>query len=170
MASSSPPSGPACLVLGLNYVYEGLRPPQADLLWREPNAHRRGVYSRLWRFLVACDSRQLPPGRSGPESLSFLFELEFFAGALAQCGSGYPSSAGLPSLGLAPSLGETAHHLGSEHVAEECSSIPRLDHDHLPQLQPYRLLDTGRLKLTGRGAWAAEPWLQGLFWLPFVEA
>ena len=45
------------LVLGLNFVYEGLRPLQFDLLWREPNAHQRSAYDRLWRYLVACDSR-----------------------------------------------------------------------------------------------------------------
>ena len=142
------------LVSALDYVYEGLRPPQQGLLWREPNTIQKGVYSRLWRFLVACDSRTdrfpLPPGRSGPESLAYLFDLECFSGALTQCGYGSSVASTFPSGGNSLLVdGASGHGHGS-------FALPRTGGDSPPQLQPYRPLDTSRLKLTGRGAWDAE--------------
>ena len=130
------------LVLALNFVHEGLRFTPMDLLWRVPNAHQRRAYDRLMRHLVACDSRSdrfpLPPGRSGPESLARLLELEHFASYVA-------------------------------HTAALPEGLPGGSRIERPELQPYRPLDTSRLRLTGRGAWDAEPWLQGPLWLPFVE-
>ena len=143
------------LVLALNFVHEGLRFTPSELLWRVPNAHQRKAYDRLMRHLVACDSRSerfpLPPGRSGPESLARLLELEQFADCVFSDGAGSAAavaSADPRDLGPPPGLG-----LGTGR----------------PELHPYRSLDTSRLKLTGRGAWSAEPWLQGPLWLPFVE-
>ena len=143
------------LVLALNFVHEGLRVIPSELLWRVPNAHQRKAYDRLMRHLVACDSRSerfpLPPGRSGPESLARLLELEQYATCAFSDGAGSAgvlTSAGPRDLGPQLGLG-----LGTSR----------------PELHPYRSLDTSRLKLTGRGAWNAEPWLQGPLWLPFVE-
>ena len=143
------------LVLALNFVHEGLRVIPSELLWRVPNAHQRKAYDRLMRHLVACDSRSerfpLPPGRSGPESLARLLELEQYATCAFSDGAGSAgvlASAGPRDLGPQLGLG-----LGTSR----------------PELHPYRSLDTSRLKLTGRGAWNAEPWLQGPLWLPFVE-
>ena len=39
----------------------------------------------------------------------------------------------------------------------------------LPQLHPYRSLDTSRLKLSGQGQWDMSAWLNGPLWLPFQE-
>ena len=141
------------LVLALNFVHEGLRLTPLDLLWRVPNARQRRAYDRLMRHLVACDSRPerfpLPPGRSGPESLARLLVLEHFA-----------------SCALDGPAGSASHSAPLAALPEAPSKVP---FPPRPELQPYRSLDTSRLRLTGRGALDAEPWLQGLLWLPFVE-
>ena len=81
------------MVLALSFVHEGLRFAPFDLLWRVPNAHQMRAHDRLMRHLVACDSRSdrfpLPPGRSGPESLARLLELEHFASYAFEGGGSY---------------------------------------------------------------------------------
>ena len=80
----------------------------------------RPCYDRIWGFVVACASREdsfpFPPGRSGPDLLARLVELEHFAKGL---GSGDYS-------GVAPFKPSVVPDVG-----------PSPD---LPQLRPYRSL------------------------------
>ena len=43
------------------------------------------------------------------------------------------------------------------------------DSEALPQLHPYRPLDVSRLKIVGQGSWDTASWLDGQFWLPYLE-
>ena len=69
-------------IVALNYVYTGLQPVPVALLGRRPNLAHRAIYARLRALLTACDQpgeHPLPPGRSGPEFIARLVELEHFA-------------------------------------------------------------------------------------------
>ena len=120
------------LVLALNYLH-GFAWVPCDLLRRFPNGHQSLVYDRLWKFVVACDARPdkvpLPPGRSGPDLLARLCELEAFASlACGADGKGYAKN--VPSV-----------------------PVPRVEaSSELPQLQPYRALDPSFLA-GGNGTW-----------------
>lgn len=41
--------------------------------------------------------------------------------------------------------------------------------EDFPQLRPYKSLDAGRLKLSGKGMWPLQDFLDGPLWLPYVE-
>ena len=87
-----------CVVMALNFLHDQLKwPSQTELLWRHPNPHQRRCFKRIWKFLIACDSRQeqmlLVPGRSGPELVCKLLELEHLASAICASSQGsYASS------------------------------------------------------------------------------
>ena len=121
------------------------------LLWREPNASQKACFGRVRSFVVACFSRKeefpLPPGRSGPDLVARLLELETFAGAFGLVGSSCTSDL-LANFGPVPGVPPSAE---------------------LPQLQPYRSLDVSRLRLHGTGSWHIAPFLEGSLWLPFQE-
>ena len=148
-----------CIIAALNFLHGGSLWPSSKLLWRTPNAHHRRCYQRICRFVVACSSREerfpLPPGRSGPELLARLAELEDFARGLPDPCSYSPFS----GMDFEPSLPS-----GS---AAQVPAVP--PSEELPQLRPYRFLDVSRLKLSGTGAWPIINHLDGPLWLPFVE-
>ena len=138
-----------CVVAALNFLHGSLPWPSHDSLWRPPNTHHRACYQRIWGFVVACASRDeefsLPPGRSGPDLLARLVELEHFAGSIGPSDYGSVASAKpavVPDVGPSPNL---------------------------PQLRPYRSLDVSRLKLSGTGSWPIIRHLEGPLWLPFLE-
>ena len=138
------------VVLALNFIHDGFRRPPLHLLWRLPNAHQRQAYQRMLKLIQACDRQEdfpLPPGRSGCEFIARLLELESFA-TRANLGPGSAYCAEAPFASPVPPIPTSAS---------------------LPQLQPYRSLDTSRLKLFGEGRWDMESWLEGPLWLPFVE-
>ena len=142
------------VVLALNFVHEGYRRPSEALLWRLPNAHQRSAYARLMKLIQACDRQgeafPLPPGRSGFEFVARLLELEAFAAQAC--------------LGSASLYGNTRATPGPSAVAPQIEPSSAL-----PQLHPYRSLDTSRLKLSGQGRWDMSAWLSGPLWLPFQE-
>ena len=142
------------LVVALNFLHGGHAWTPVSLLRRQPNGHQRLVYTRLERFAVACDGRQgefaLPPGRSGPDLLARILELEAFAASACwQDSHGYLK---LPS--------QQPHGFTVPHSA--CN-------EELPELSPYRPLDTSRLRLTGQGQWDLAEWLEGPLWLPYQD-
>ena len=75
------------------------------LLWREPNASQKACFWRI-RCVVACFSRKeefpLPPGRSGPDLVARLLELEAFASAFESLGSSTSSDPLGPFLAKLP--------------------------------------------------------------------
>ena len=104
----------------------------------------------MLKLIQACDRPgdfPLPPGRSGCEFIARLLELESFA-SQANFGPGGSCSAEAPSAACVPAI--------------EPSPA-------LPQLHPYRSLDTSRLRLFGEGKWDMSLWLEGPLWLPYVE-
>ena len=143
--------GDFCACLALNFVHDGFRRPPDHLLWRLPNAHQRQAYQRMMKLIRACDcpgeDYLLPPGRSGFEFVARLLELEAFA-SQAGFGPGSSYNKACPSVPVVPVVEPSAN---------------------LPQLHPYRSLDTSRLKLSGKGTWGMDRWLEGPLWLPFRE-
>ena len=139
------------VVAALNFVHDGGRWAPWHLFWREPNATQLACFKRIRAFVVACFSRKeefpLPPGRSGPDLVARLLELEAFAGAFVELGSSSAADL-LANVGSVPGVPPSAD---------------------LPQLQPYRSLDVSRLRLHGTGSWQIAPFLEGSLWLPFVE-
>ncbi|CAE7036869.1 Cacna1i [Symbiodinium sp. CCMP2592] len=107
----------------------------------------RWAHSLLCSCVFFPEEFPLPPGRSGPDLVARLLELESFAGAFAHVGSSGSSDL-LSSFGAVPSVPLTAE---------------------LPQLQPYRSLDVSRIRLHGSGHWLIAPFLEGPLWLPFQE-
>ena len=89
----------------------------------------------------------LPPGRSGPELVAHLFQLENFLDRSGEKFDGYQDCR-------------------RAEFKPDPTLLPEADH---PELAPYKNLDTNRLKLVGNGRWPMQDYLDGPFWLPFVE-
>eukprot|EP00435_Cladocopium_sp_Y103_P061652 s470_g23.t1 len=138
-------------VVVLNYLYLG-RFASFEELGRHPSDLQRKCLRRLYAFVAACGSRPdqfpIPPGRSGPQLVASIDSLERFLEETNIAGFGYDTL-------LKPSA-------SSKKFEEET----RESH---PELRPFRSLDAGRLKISGRGEWPIEDYLEGPFWLPFVE-
>ena len=99
----------------------------------------------------------MPPGRSGPEFIARLTELEHFAGSH---GAFNPDQY-VGSANEGPKTLRRVGEIEAQHrfeVTEEFSPI-----------QPYRSLQASRLKLTGRGDWPLEDFLDNILFLPYVE-
>ena len=140
-------------VLVLDFLYLG-RWPSVDELRRCPSQQQVAVFERLRTFASVCGDAQeefsLCPGRSSPELGSALFQLESFRRSchdLKILKSGYMENEWTP---FTP---------GTKLLPVES----------FPELQPYRSLDAGRLRLVGEGAWPMESYLDGPLWLPFQE-
>eukprot|EP00435_Cladocopium_sp_Y103_P053894 s978_g17.t1 len=148
------------VVVALNYIHSGMRPFPLALLGRSPNQTHLAIYKRLRALLTACDrcgSHPMPPGRSGPEFIARLVELEHFASSNAACNP--DPYAGAHDAGPLPI--SKVGTISEEHafqVTEQFSPI-----------QPYRSLITERLKITGEGKWPIEEFIDGILWLPFCE-
>ena len=70
------------LIVALNFLHGGISHKDLHLLGRRPNQSQLVVHRRLWALLSTCDSPELHsvvPGRSGPEFIARLLELEHFA-------------------------------------------------------------------------------------------
>ena len=104
----------------------------------------------------------MPPGRSGPDLLARLLELESFVARLEPSGAyaGHSEPAQVPSNSLSNACGNAGDPLLVPTI------VPTED---TPQLAPYRSLDVSRLRLHGRGDWGIEACLEGPLWLPFLE-
>ena len=149
-----------CIVAALIFLHGGGTWPSSEHLWRLPHAHQRACHRRLWGFVVACASRKerfdLPPGRSGPELLARLVELESFAEGLHD-GWSYDGKENASSNVRSPSFSSDPT-VPAVRASEE-----------LPQLMPYRSLDVSHFRLSGTGSWPIINHLEGPFWLPFLE-
>ena len=145
------------VVAALNFLYSGYSPEVLQQLGRRPNALQEQIYCRLWALIATCDSPgkfPISPGRSGPEFVARLFELQSFA---VSC----------PSFGL-------GGYGGAEDKDEAAVGSIGNGHRFVPEgdpgaFAPYRSLDPTRLKLTGAGLWPLENFLDDELWLPFVE-
>eukprot|EP00438_Fugacium_kawagutii_P018756 Skav204395 [mRNA] locus=scaffold2947:164542:176525:+ [translate_table: standard] len=143
------------VIVALNYLEGCLNYETVHLLGRRPNAVQRSIHARLRSLVAMCDSPSIAscpvvPGRSGPEFIARLFELEQFA--------------------------ETEELLSVEHYASGPQDFDKNKvgaakpvSQNLP-VQPYSSLDASRLKIVGRGGWDLQAYLEdSLLWLPYVE-
>lgn len=143
------------VIVALNYLEGGLNHDNLHLLGRRPNAMQRSVHARLRSLVAMCDSPSIGdfpvvPGRSGPEFIARLSELEHFA--------------------KSQSILSVEHYAsGPEDFAKTKLGAACHDPSNLP-VQPYTSLDAARLRLVGRGEWDLQAFLDdGLLWLPYVE-
>ena len=138
------------VVMTLNVEALG-RFPSGDEIRRQPNPWQRRCLDFLWQLIVACgsglDEFPVPPGRSGPELGALLFQLEKFVVDHPGLGDGY-----------------TGHD--PVRLRDDPELITAEEH---PELFPYKSLDAGRLKLVGEGKWPLMDFLNGPFWLPYME-
>ena len=142
------------VIVALNYIYGGLCRKDFHLLGRCPNAVQKDIHRRLWTLVTMCDSPGLGsfpavPGRSGPEFIARLAELEDFA---VDC----------------PFFDVSAYANGPCDFEVSPVGKAKVDPSSLP-VQPYSSLDAGRLKLVGEGKWHLEEFLHDELWLPYVE-
>lgn len=137
------------IIVPLNYVYLG-RFPTFDELGRRPNSSQLAIIARLRALLAVCGASNEPfpiaPGRSGPELVASLFQLEHFVASCPELQSSY----------LSKPVG----------FREDPTLLP---FDLYPELLPYRSLDASRLRLVGEGKWPMADFLHSPLWLPFVE-
>ena len=140
------------IVVALNFMH--LRRFATDFeLRRFPNRAQQLCFRRLYSLVAACGYRPEPlpvvPGRAGAELIScmdtlerFLVEHEVFSGGYCQ--------------------------------GDRIPFVPRVEDEDakaksFPQLRPYRALDVGRLRISGRGEWPLADYVDGVLWLPLVE-
>eukprot|EP00435_Cladocopium_sp_Y103_P014642 s3554_g3.t1 len=137
-----------CAVMALNY--EHFRAPFAvvPLLRRKPSSGHAQVYARLMALLRACGpTRGVSVAGCGRKS----FQLDARFGELRRC---------LDFLGLDS---RSQYHSGFQ------SREVQVDDSRYEELRPYRELDAGRIKLSGRGQWQCEEFLSDLLYMPFME-
>ena len=145
------------VVVALNFLHYGYKPEVLHQLGRSPNALQKKTYARLWALIATCDSPgsfPISPGRSGPEFIARLFELQRFAVTCPLIGSG----------GYAEDAQREEVSVGS--ISRSCRFVPGEDPG---AFAPYRSLDPSRLKLVGSGEWPLEDFLDDELWLPYVE-
>ena len=138
------------LVIALDFLYLG-RFPDAYEIGRPPSPSQQLVFDRLRRAIAACGFAKDPvpyvPGRSGPELVASIMQLEHFA---LHC----------------PELQDPYSRLLPSSCKNDPSLLPSGKH---PELNPHRPLDASRLKLSGQGRWPMERFLDSSLYLPFVE-
>ena len=145
------------VILALNYLEGTLRFDQMHLLGRRPNAIQRLTLRRLGALVAMCDSPAhavLPmvPGRSGPEFIARLRELEHFA----------------ERSGLLDPKSYSAGPLNFEKTS--VGRIEQVDQETLqPTTQPYTSLNAERIKIVDGGGWRVDEHIGEEFWLPYVE-
>eukprot|EP00438_Fugacium_kawagutii_P018831 Skav221701 [mRNA] locus=scaffold1494:459337:464550:+ [translate_table: standard] len=143
------------VIVALNYLEGSLHHGSLHLLGRRPNQVHRAVHSRLWSLLAMCDSPSIGcipvvPGRSGPEFIARLHELEQFAKR-----EGF--------------FNVESYTAGPQDFEKNSIGQAVRDDGNLP-VQPYTSLNAERLKLVGEGAWDLQSFLDdSLLWLPYVE-
>eukprot|EP00435_Cladocopium_sp_Y103_P026094 s726_g6.t1 len=149
------------LIVALNYLHGGICHQDLHLLGRRPNKAQIGVHHRLWALLSTCDSPEqlsVVPGRSGPEFIARLLELEHFAKSCDVFeGTGY---------GGGPYNFEAAAEGSSSHLRKVGET--KAEDRHLPA-EPYSNLNSDRLRLVGSGQWRLGDFLEDELWMPFQE-
>ena len=125
------------VVSALNFWWADEKFCDLEMMGRTPNSRQLAVYRRL-RSLVLADGREMTPtpiiscGRKFPQLVARLSEL---SSALTNLGAeSGPYTRAFPGVTLQPSLG-------------------------IPEVEPFRALDSSRLKITGSGQWDATSFL-----------
>ena len=130
-------------VLVINYMYLGRFPTLAEL-GRSPNQWQLRCFQRLRALLHVSGSVPgdipLVPGRSGFELGATLFQLEQFLAKTPELQNVYASTSPVKM-----------------KVDRNLNTVKEF-----PQLEPYKSLDAGRLKLVGRGNWPMERFFRGV--------
>eukprot|EP00435_Cladocopium_sp_Y103_P046805 s630_g13.t1 len=138
------------IVFVLDYLYLG-RFPNLLEIGRPMNAAQRSMVNRLRSALTVCgasvDEFPLVPGRSGPELVSRLMQLEHF---LMGC----------------PAFVDAYSKLPVSDFSHDKSLLPP---EEYPQLVPHKNLNADRIKIVGEGRWPMEQFLRSTLWLPFQE-
>ena len=136
------------VVLALNFEYLSQPLSALPLLWRPPGLHHLRVYERLLGFIRASAAIEtIGVLGCGRKSLQFGARIEELLAALTKLGAASATSYG-----------------GSFAGGE----VP-LNNEAREELIPYTSLDPTRLKLTGRGQWHCDDYLNDLLWLVFRE-
>ena len=147
------------IIVALNFLHNDFKPFDLSLLGRRPNSLQRRFHSRLLALLTTCDAPAdvpIPAGRSGPEFVARLLELERFV--KAQPAGTFDS--------YEDGFGDCSIHGGARGWIKEekgeasCTPSPSA---------PYHSLDASRLKLTGQGNWPLGDFLHDELWLPYFE-
>ena len=144
------------LIVALNYIEGSLNFENLSLLGRRPNSVQASIHKRLMALITACDQPEDPaltmvPGRSGPEFIARLTQLEHFA---KRCGHFDPQSYGGGPADL------TKKKVGRTTPDDAVAAA----------VQPYTSLNADRLKLVGEGKWDIQKHLEDdILWLPYVE-
>ena len=148
------------VVMALNFIYGNMHPPPLALLGRRPNRIQKGIYKHLRRLLTACDQPgefPLPPGRSGFNLIARVLELERFSASKLEF------SSDLYGNDLQPGS------LPKKRAGEIAENHRFRSGETYSPAQPYRSLDTSRLKLSGTGQWPMGDHLDSFLWLFFRE-
>ena len=143
------------IVLAMNFMYLGRFASDAELR-RPMNQKQEAVVQRLYNLVAACGSQSgrfdFAPGRSGPELVACLDELERFAEE-----RGFDFGGGYASTSASYERLEHDKRLREEQIEEH------------PELQPYRGLCASRLKISGTGTWPLARYLDSPLYLPYEE-
>ena len=137
-------------IMALNYLEGTLRFDQMHLLGRRPNSVQRQIHRRLGA-LVANAVLPMLPGRSGPEFVARLQELEHFA----------------KRSGLLDPKSYSAGPLNFEKTRVGRKAQGDRNDDDLAK--PYTSLNAERIKLVGQGDWRVDEFIGDVFWLPYME-
>ena len=144
-------------IVFLNYIYHDGAAFDYRSLGRRPSLTQMQIHQHLGALISVCDlpgEHPLPPGRSGPEFMARLIELSNFVHSS-------------PLFDLGGYGGE--FHEGIDKQGEIKKKDLFNPHAEFSPVDPYRSLNAGRLKLTGRGDWPMADYLDDILWLPFVE-
>ena len=112
-----------------------------------PGLNRRKVeelFVCVWNY---PRTNSFVPGRSGPQLVAALGQLEVFCERHLRSGR--------------------YDDVRNTRLEDDAELFPL---EKYPQLSPYKQLDVSRLKIVGEGSWPMEQYLQGsIFWLPYQE-
>ena len=144
-------------IVFLNFLYHDGAAFDHYSLGRRPSPAQMQIHRHLDAIITVSDvpgEHPLPPGRSGPEFTARLVELSDFVHdnpLFDLSGYGGEFHEGISKRGRIQK--EQAFKTKTEFSA----------------VNPYRSLDASRLKLTGKGNWPMEEYIDHILWLPYVE-
>eukprot|EP00438_Fugacium_kawagutii_P016043 Skav232582 [mRNA] locus=scaffold932:80382:86688:- [translate_table: standard] len=135
-------------VMALNFLHDRAPLSCLGLLRRKPARHHHEVYARLMTMIKACVlSGDATIARCGRKSFQLSARIHELYTTLSREGL----------------FSKSKYHATSEGVSVD------LCNDKAEELRPYRDLDAGRLKLTGKGQWDCVPFLDNLLYMPYLE-
>eukprot|EP00435_Cladocopium_sp_Y103_P049112 s1324_g14.t1 len=143
------------LIVAINFLAGVSTGDTLTLLGRRPNLVQRRIHQRLAALVTACDSPEaeefsLVPGRSGPEFVARMRELEHFA----------------KRNGLLETKGYVS---GRKDFEKTHAGVITKEDGVDTAVQPYSSLNAERLRLVGQGKWRLDEWLHDELYLPYLE-